>query len=202
MSRAALPMRWVPCCNNLRPAYALSATLAANLPLATPQNLPRCRPFPLAHPRVALCCCHPALHPLAVITPLVAVMHPLPLSPCLLSVQTPECTDLFHQWVLDMATHFKSLDQQHLLTVGSEGGHWCWCGPASMCAARSRCAAAPASSGHRGLRPQVHFTTVAAQAPAQPQNLLLPAPGFWGERDAFKDVNPGASSSGGRADIT
>ncbi|PRW56573.1 mannan endo-1,4-beta-mannosidase 2-like [Chlorella sorokiniana] len=53
--------------------------------------------------------------------------------------ETPECTDLFQKWVLDMATHFKSLDQQHLLTVGSEG--------------------------------------------------------FWGERDAFKDVNPGASSS-------
>lgn len=25
------------------------------------------------------------------------------------------------KWVLDMATHFKSLDQQHLLTLGSEG---------------------------------------------------------------------------------
>ncbi len=35
--------------------------------------------------------------------------------------QTPECTDVFQKWVLDMATHFKSLDQQHLLTVGSEG---------------------------------------------------------------------------------
>lgn len=39
----------------------------------------------------------------------------------LVSLQTAECTDLVSRWVQDMSQHFKSLDQRHLLTVGSEG---------------------------------------------------------------------------------
>ncbi|KAL4422049.1 hypothetical protein ABPG77_004865 [Micractinium sp. CCAP 211/92] len=37
------------------------------------------------------------------------------------SYEVPGCTDLVTKWVLEMAQHFKSLDQRHLLTVGSEG---------------------------------------------------------------------------------
>ncbi|PSC71493.1 mannan endo-1,4-beta-mannosidase [Micractinium conductrix] len=37
------------------------------------------------------------------------------------SYETAECTDLVSRWVQDMSQHFKSLDQRHLLTVGSEG---------------------------------------------------------------------------------
>ena len=40
-----------------------------------------------------------------------------PALPCL-PVQTPQCTDLVQKWTLDMAQHFKSLDQTHLLAVG------------------------------------------------------------------------------------
>ena len=36
--------------------------------------------------------------------------------------QTSDCGELFQQWVALMSLHFKSLDSQHLLTVGSEGG--------------------------------------------------------------------------------
>lgn len=53
---------------------------------------------------------------------------PLPSTSHATPAQTPECTDLFQKWVLDMATHFKSLDQQHLLTVGSEGEARAGCG--------------------------------------------------------------------------
>lgn len=37
------------------------------------------------------------------------------------SYEVPECTDVVTKWVLEMAQHFKSLDQRHLLTLGSEG---------------------------------------------------------------------------------
>lgn len=42
-----------------------------------------------------------------------------PLPPTL--VQTPDCTKLVEQWVYEMATHLKSLDQNHLVTIGAEG---------------------------------------------------------------------------------
>jgi hypothetical protein len=65
--------------------------------------------------------CRPHLHattlnpcPCCAVLCCVALRHHTP-------VQTPECTDIFQKWVLDQATHFKSLDQRHLLTVGSEG---------------------------------------------------------------------------------
>ncbi|KAL6774552.1 hypothetical protein ACKKBG_A25440 [Auxenochlorella protothecoides x Auxenochlorella symbiontica] len=34
---------------------------------------------------------------------------------------TPDCTKLVEQWVYEMATHLKSLDQNHLVTIGAEG---------------------------------------------------------------------------------
>lgn len=50
-----------------------------------------------------------------------APAHCLPGLPRPPPAQTPACTDALQKWVLDMSTHFKSLDQAHLLTVGSEG---------------------------------------------------------------------------------
>lgn len=146
-------------------------------------------------------------------------------------MQTPECVDLFQEWVLDMATHFKSLDQQHLLTVGSEGARrwplpvWplrCLGTPCSagqggrVLSARARaapgcgrclvaggrvlsgaCSARASRAARRrgpGATSSAHRQRPCALPPCRP---AAPPAGFWGERDSFKDVNPGAPSSGG-----
>ena len=68
------------------------------------------------------CVCCSALRQATLVRP-TSPAHPPTTSahPSVAPSQTPSCTDNFNKWVLDMATHFKSLDQRHLLTVGSEG---------------------------------------------------------------------------------
>jgi mannan endo-1,4-beta-mannosidase len=38
-----------------------------------------------------------------------------------LFVQVPECATIFPEWVDEMSTYVKSLDANHLVTVGEEG---------------------------------------------------------------------------------
>ena len=87
-------------------------------------------------------------------------------------MQSPDCPAVMTAWVREMAAHLKSLDNKHLVTVGSEGG--CTAGPAALFG-ESSCWAAAAAGRPAGAccRPCRTLARHPPRAGARPGAVVL-----------------------------